>query len=158
MLPLLMAGLSAASSIYGGIQQKKAAEAQAQQKERQSRELLVRANINKRAQSTTSQIERADISNRTASAGFTGDTSLATLNMSLAKEFETALNIDREAAYERQSLALEADAMRRAGKAAKTAGYIEAGSSILSGYGQFEKAGGMTGVEDRLLANTSWSI
>lgn len=160
MDPLSIAaiGVSAASSIIGAKEQRKAAEAQARQKERVGRELLIRATINKRAESLKSQGERANIVNSVNSSGLTTDSSISMLNDSLAREFETALNIDREANFENMTNSLEAGALRKAGKAAQTAGYVDAGSSILTGAGQFIKQGGVEGFKNWMASNTSWSI
>lgn len=162
MLPLLLGAVGAGLSAYGAIQQgkdqKKAAYAQAIQKQRASKELQTRANINKAAESRKFQTERADISNQTESSGFTADSSLSYLNKSLENEFRSALNIDRETEYERESLDLETKALRAGGKAAERAGMINAGSSILSGAANFNKGGGLGVMKDWGVNNLKWSI
>lgn len=136
-LPLaLMAAstaLSAGSSIMGGIAQAKAAKEQAAQKQRAAREILARAEINKRTRTIQGQQERAQIGAQLAGAGLTADSATPLLEASLAEELENKINIDREAKYEADTMRSEAGSLESQAKYSILSGGLGAASSIARG-------------------------
>ena len=153
-LTLAMLGstlLSAGGSIMAGKAEKKAAYDQARLKEAAASETKTRALINKRSLASKAGQERAEVGQNITSSGFTLDSSLSMLNASLQNELIASRNIDREADYEVAILNAEAASLRRSGKASQTAGVLKAGGSILGGASSFYEAGGVTGMENRMI-------
>jgi hypothetical protein len=136
---LASTALSAGGSVMGGIAQAKAAREQAAQKQRVSREILARAEINKRTRTIQGQQERAQVGVQTAGAGLTVDSATPLLEASLAEEIENKLNIDREAKYEADTLRSEAGSLESQAKYSILSGGLGAASSLVKGYADYKK-------------------
>lgn len=134
--------LSAGGSIAGGFSSAKAAKAQAKEKMLTANEILVRANINKRARELQGQQERATIGSGIMSSGFTQESSMSMINASLANEIEDKLNIEREAAWSSEAYKREAGALRKEAKASILGGLLQGGAGLTRAFGEYSAAKG----------------
>jgi hypothetical protein len=125
--------LSAGSAFMQGKAEAKAAKAQAREKELSAREVLARAEINKRARTSQGQKQRAEVGNTVASNGFAPDASLPMLEASLADEIEANLNTQREASFQAASLRREGSSLESSAKYKELSGIVSAIPSLLSG-------------------------
>lgn len=143
-MPVAGSVLMAGASLYGGSQANAAAKSEAAQLDYNAGQQ--RAASQRQAEEQRRQARLANSRLQAVAGGGGGDVTAVNLAADLAGEGElralTALyeGEDRAAGMEAQ-----ADARRKAGKAARTAGYLGAVSSVLSasGEGMFKKYGGM---------------
>lgn len=129
------------SSLMGGNSANSAAQSEAAQLEYQAGQH--RAASQRQAEEQRRQARLANSRLQAVAGGGGGDVSVVNLAADLAGEGELrALTSIYEGEDRAIGMELQADSRRKAGKAAKTAGYLNAVSSVFSGSkGMFEKYG-----------------
>jgi hypothetical protein len=140
--PVAATTLSVGASLYGGAQANKAAKSEAAQLDYQAGQQ--RAASQRQAEEQRRQARLANSRLQAVAGGGGGDVTAVNMSADLAGEGELrALTAIYEGEDRATGLEAQADSRRKAGKAARTAGYIGAVSSAFSGAkGMFEKFGG----------------